>query len=150
MKRTLNTAALCLALLVFIAGCDSGSDSDDEQRFDVAQLLLEVDGTAVVTADDGTATGELTMFLNAETELIQIRLLRADGTEIEVSEANELVLRQSLDNASVVTWLRQEDPMTFRLRGKGLGQAALSFDLFYQDLRNYASPPITVRVTDTP
>lgn len=150
MKPIFNTAALCLLVLGLMTGCDSGSSSDDEQRFDVAQLVLEVDGEALVTATGDAVVGELTMFVNAETELIEIKLLRADGSEIEVSEENELSLSESLDNVSVVTWLRQEDPMTFRLRGKGLGQTTLSFDLFYQGQRNYDSPQIAVRVTETP
>ena len=151
MKRTLTSVLSCLLVLVLFTGCDSdGGGTDAEERFEVAQLVLEVDGEAVVTAANGTVTGELTMFVNNETELIQIKLLRADGTEIEVSEANELSLQENLDNVSVVTWLRQEDPMTFKLRGKGLGQTTLSFDLFHQGLRDYASPDISVRVIETP
>ncbi|GAB5519801.1 MAG: hypothetical protein RhofKO_20520 [Rhodothermales bacterium] len=151
MNRLLKTTGLWVLVLVLFAGCDSeGSGADDEQHPAVAQFVLEADGEALVTAANGTVTGELTMFTNQETDLIQIKLLRADGTEIEVSEANELTLRENLANTSIVTWLRQEDPMTFKLRAKGLGQTILSFDLFHQDHRDYESPDITVRVIDTP
>ena len=149
-----GTAALALGAVLVLGACDDDPVDHHDDHPEPVGMVIRSGGADIVTVDDTTVTGSLTVDADAETGLLTILFVDDDGDRFTPDDDDEW-LRVDVADPAVADWEATEaGAFSGTLVGLAGGTTAVVFELMHGPLNaasahaDYTSPSIPVVVED--
>ena len=137
-----------LCSLTLLSCDDNPVEDDDHDHAPAEGLVLEMNGTALVTVHEGQVTGTITVAAGEKTDHITVEFTDHDGQHIHTDElGSEFSLGWTIADEAVAEF-EHEGRWGLHIHGLTAGNTTLEIRLNHGEHADFRTPAIPIQVTD--